>query len=333
MRKVSIIVTLFIFSICFSVNNTQAETNIIKNGDFTESLDYWIFEDMSSIGNCIVSPYTEAYIDNGQAVIHGHSCYSDGMLYQVFDPVKNPSFFHFDYKDDGKCSRVSGFLKNGDSKIVELTVHRDSALTWLSYTTIRILDKEWVVHYPIDPGNFEVNFDYDSMKAIAYLNGEQKLEADLASDIIVDRVELSAHHSCYDGRNDVYGYFDNVVLLAEPPFITVQIDIKPDSDENTINLDSAGVVPVAILSSNNFDATSIIPESVSLAGARVKMVGKSSKYLCNDEDVNGDGLIDIICMVYTAQFMIEPGESTAVLEAETNDGKLVKGEDFVRIVP
>ena len=44
------------------------------------------------------------------------------------------------------------------------------------------------------------------------------------------------------------------------------------------------------------------------------MVGKSEKYLGYAEDVNGDGLLDLVCKVYTAQFMIEPGETIAVLE-------------------
>jgi hypothetical protein len=63
------------------------------------------------------------------------------------------------------------------------------------------------------------------------------------------------------------------------------------------------------------------------------MVGKSGIYLAHEEDVNEDGLIDLVCQVETAQFMIELGESLAVLEAETFDGIHVRGEDTVRIVP
>jgi hypothetical protein len=130
--------------------------------------------------------------------------------------------------------------------------------------------------------------------------------------------------------------FDNLVIEADQclgVLIPAEIDIKPDSDSNSINLSSAGVIPVAILSSDTFDATTVIPESVALAGARVKMVGKAGKYLCSDEDVNEDGFLDKVCKVYTAQFMIEVGESVAVLEAETSDGRLIRGEDNVNIVP
>ena len=119
------------------------------------------------------------------------------------------------------------------------------------------------------------------------------------------------------------------------PAVAISIDIKPGSETNSINLSSAGVIPVAIISTNDFDALSVIPETISLSGSSVKMAGKSDKYLCHEEDVNVDGLIDLVCQVYTAQFFVEEGEvtATAILEAETTDGTNVRGEDYVRIVP
>ena len=117
------------------------------------------------------------------------------------------------------------------------------------------------------------------------------------------------------------------------PEISISIDIKPGSLPNSINLASAGSVPVAILSSPTFDATRIVPESVSLAGARVKLVGKSNRALCAAEDVNGDGRLDLVCQVVTAQFIIEVGDSVAVLEADTIDGQHVRGQDSINIVP
>ncbi|MBI3989349.1 MAG: hypothetical protein HY347_07005, partial [candidate division NC10 bacterium] len=111
------------------------------------------------------------------------------------------------------------------------------------------------------------------------------------------------------------------------------IDIKPGSFPNSINLGSAGVIPVAILSSPTFDATQVNPASVSLAGARVKLIGKGDKYACSADDVNLDGWLDLVCHVVTAQFMIEPGDSLAVLEAETFGGQAIRGEDSIQIVP
>lgn len=123
------------------------------------------------------------------------------------------------------------------------------------------------------------------------------------------------------------------LAIGPIPVIEVDIDIKPGSDPNSISPSSAGVIPVGVFSSTEFDATTIDPETVALARARVKLVGKAGKYLCNEEDINGDDLDDLVCKVHTAQFMIEVGDSLAVLEAETYDGKRVRGEDTVRIVP
>jgi hypothetical protein len=120
---------------------------------------------------------------------------------------------------------------------------------------------------------------------------------------------------------------------VDQTFLAVLIDIKPGAYPNSINLGSAGVIPVAILSSETFDARTIDPESVRLAGAAVRMVGKSGKLLCHEEDVNGDGHVDLVCQVETVELAIEPGESVAMLVATTASGQTVRGEDSVRIVP
>jgi hypothetical protein len=113
----------------------------------------------------------------------------------------------------------------------------------------------------------------------------------------------------------------------------VSIDIKPGSFPNSINLGSAGTVPVAILSSATFNALTVLPETISLSGARVKLMGRGDRYLCAGEDVNGDNRTDLVCHVLTAQFLIETGDSVAVLEAQTSTGLVVRGEDTIRIVP
>ena len=115
--------------------------------------------------------------------------------------------------------------------------------------------------------------------------------------------------------------------------VVIEIDIKPDSATNSINLGSAGVIAVAILSSADFDATTVDPATVSLAGSTVKMVGKAGKLLASEEDVNGDGLVDLLVHVETDALILELGETIAILEALTFGGESISGEDIVRIVP
>jgi hypothetical protein len=115
--------------------------------------------------------------------------------------------------------------------------------------------------------------------------------------------------------------------------LPVSIDLKPGNDTNTVNIGSAGVVPIAILSADDFDAGSINPESIYLSGATVRLAGKSGNGMCYQQDVDDNGLLDLVCNVETAQFLIEPGDDIVKLTAETVDGVKVEGSDFVRIVP
>jgi hypothetical protein len=115
-------------------------------------------------------------------------------------------------------------------------------------------------------------------------------------------------------------------------FLRVEIDIKPGSDQNTINLGSNGVVPVAILSSLTFDAITVDPLSVTLANAGVKLRGNGSPQTIQ-QDVNNDGLIDLVVHVETEALQLTEGDVEAVLEAQTYGGTLIRGSDTIRIVP
>ncbi|MFQ5777638.1 MAG: hypothetical protein ACE5IP_06485 [Terriglobia bacterium] len=116
-------------------------------------------------------------------------------------------------------------------------------------------------------------------------------------------------------------------------FVLVDIDIKPGSDPNSINLASSGVVPVAILSSSSFDATTVDPQTLTLAGASVRLLVKKEKFQCSQQDSNQDGLTDLVCQFNTAELELEPGDALAVLTAQTLAGQTIRGQDSVRVVP
>ncbi len=141
----------------------------------------------------------------------------------------------------------------------------------------------------------------------------------------------------YGDGNDINLLFmsDVPIFLAAPG---VAIDIKPGSYPNTINLGSKGVIPVAILSDADFDATTVDPETVSLAGSGVAMRGKGNKLLAHEEDVNGDGLTDLVVKVKTEN--LDPGtfqDGIAILTIhETSNPEsaiLFQGSDQISIVP
>jgi hypothetical protein len=122
-------------------------------------------------------------------------------------------------------------------------------------------------------------------------------------------------------------------IYLATPFTWSHHDIKPAAEPNSINLGSSGKVPVAILSSPIFDARTVDPASVTLAGAQVALKGKGNKYMAAVSDINGDALPDLIVQVDTTAFQLSAGDTEAVLEGKTNDGLCIKGMDTVRIVP
>lgn len=107
---------------------------------------------------------------------------------------------------------------------------------------------------------------------------------------------------------------------------TVTIDIKPGSFPNSINLKSKGNVPVAILSDSTFDATTIDRDTVVFAGASPLPIGQTP------EDVNSDGLLDIVLHFKTQDLNLQPGDTEACLSGKTLGGQDFEGCDSVRIV-
>jgi hypothetical protein len=116
--------------------------------------------------------------------------------------------------------------------------------------------------------------------------------------------------------------------------LAIGIDIKPGSYPNSINLGSNGVVPVGILSDQDFDATWVDPDTVTLAGADVAVRGNGSRYMAHEEDVNADGLTDLVIQVETEN--LDPDafqDGYAFLTGQTYEGQPFEGSDEITIVP
>lgn len=121
-------------------------------------------------------------------------------------------------------------------------------------------------------------------------------------------------------------------LFGGDPTSSMQIDIKPDSEINTINTTSSRQIPVAILGSPTLDVVSINPRTIRLEGVGVMLVGKSDKSLCKQVDINADGYLDLLCEVRTTGFRVNPGSYTIRLRAETYDKGVLRGEDQLKII-
>jgi len=125
-------------------------------------------------------------------------------------------------------------------------------------------------------------------------------------------------------------------VVPEP---SIDVDIKPGSFPNSVNLKSKGVLPVAILGTGDFDVNEVDfdtllfgdPELIINGGTAVSPLRSAL------EDVSGDGLLDLTLKFSTADLVeyeaLGPDTVEGLLTGALFDGTPFEGMDSIRIVP
>ena len=121
-----------------------------------------------------------------------------------------------------------------------------------------------------------------------------------------------------------------VHVTVNPGGIEVSIDIRPGDPNNRINLQSNGVLPVAVFSTFEFDATTIDPATVTLAGAPIRVRGNGRRLVLR-VDLNRDGIRDIMTFFRIQDLELTVADQTAVLRGQTVDGTRIRGKDSVQV--
>jgi hypothetical protein len=127
-----------------------------------------------------------------------------------------------------------------------------------------------------------------------------------------------------NGDGDTSDFILHVARIG-PTAVAVDVDVKPGSDPNSTNIGSRGVIPVAILTTSDFDAADVDPDTVLFEGA------SPVHYAPEDVDVDGD--LDLIMHFRTQETDIAEDAMEACLTGETFSGQPVQGCDVIRIVP
>lgn len=126
--------------------------------------------------------------------------------------------------------------------------------------------------------------------------------------------------SSFGSGNNMYADHDYFEVAS---FVT--IDIKPGGLPNSINLDSKGCIPVAILTNSYFDASNVDPDTVLFAGAEAVS--------WELQDVDSDGDVDMLCFFRTSALDLTQSSTQGVLTGSTYDNQQIEACDSVRIVP
>ena len=124
-------------------------------------------------------------------------------------------------------------------------------------------------------------------------------------------------------------------LALEPVrVIEVDIDIKPGSDPNSINCnDDKGTIAVAILTTDDFDATTVDHTTVTFEGAGETHVNKKTGVARrHEEDVDGDGDTDLVLHFRLGDTDLTCDSTEGTLTGETFDGQAIEGTDAVRMI-
>jgi uncharacterized protein (TIGR03118 family) len=126
------------------------------------------------------------------------------------------------------------------------------------------------------------------------------------------------------GINDEAGGLFGKVLAA----LQVSIDIKPASGDNSLKPGGKDVLPVAILTTDTFDATTVDPLSVRFGpGGAAASHGRGRA-----ADVDKDGDVDLLLQFRTVDAGITCGTTSASLTGKTFGGQVIAGSDSVSTV-
>ncbi len=146
-----------------------------------------------------------------------------------------------------------------------------------------------------------------------------------------DLPTVSAAQAARGGGSDAF-----VAKIASLTVIQVSIDIKPGSNRNPVNPKSRGKIPVAVLSEPDFDAATLVDRgslTFGREGDEQSLVRRGGVPGCGVDDVDGDGLVDLLCRFHSRKTGLRPGDTEGILRGATVDGRLIEGSDSVRIVP
>jgi len=197
------------------------ELSAIQNGDFSQGLSGWTFNDLSD-AHCYKTAYAEANVESGRLKVQAHYWVGYGVVSQLFESY-TPNFLEFDFDlITSSCSGGEVTLMRGLDSI--LTFRTNHAPPFPAnhdiYTTIWFNGGAYHLESPennkyIKEGKLSLLFDYEQNSVMVFLDGGERfaIPVPIGFNMNVDTIQLKSLNGCCDGRDHTTTYFDNVVLF------------------------------------------------------------------------------------------------------------------------
>lgn len=140
--------------------------------------------------------------------------------------------------------------------------------------------------------------------------------------------ELAINYDSQTGMFTIQHDYTVNLYGHSPSELQISIDIKPGSSRNPVNLTAKGNMPVAILTSDTFDATQVNWETVRFGPSGA--TERHQRLHVKDADYDGD--MDVVLHFKTRDTGILCGDTEATLTGETFSGEVFTGSDVIKIV-
>ena len=128
---------------------------------------------------------------------------------------------------------------------------------------------------------------------------------------------------------------NNVATTTVDVYRPIALDVSPRNAINEINLGRGGTVSVAIISTGGFDATTVDPSTLCFgdSGAPGDRACAEQHGQGHIEDVNRDGVPDLLLHFSVAATGIDLNDTSACVIGRTFDGVGIYGCDVITIRP
>lgn len=179
-----------------------------------------------------------------------------------------------------------------------------------------------------------------TITSLDWVNNPNGIVADISetsnSGVFPTTAQVLGDHSVRVTVGVLNSQSGEVVFTLEKK-VAVDIDIKPGSDPNSINVNKKkGVTPVAILGSATFDVTTIDATTLTFGPSGASTAHDLSDALVladHQQDVNLDGFTDLVAHFSTPDTGIAPGDTDACINGLLLDATPLMGCDSVRTIP